>query len=75
MPYMDPKILEDQSYDLTKKSDIYSLAVLFWQLTSYKSPFESETEVGLAIRIIKGKREDPIPKTNDEYVNLYQSKY
>lgn len=33
MPYMDPKILNDHSYDLM----IY-IAVLFWQLTSYKTP-------------------------------------
>ncbi|PKY35930.1 hypothetical protein RhiirB3_533367 [Rhizophagus irregularis] len=37
---MDPKILNDHSYDLTKKSDIYSLAALFWQLTSCRPPFE-----------------------------------
>ena len=72
---MDPKILNDHSCDLTKKSDIYSLAVLFWQLTSCKPPFDSETEIGLNIRIINGEREIPIPNTNDEYVKLYQSKY
>ena len=72
---MDPKILNDHSYDLTKKSDIYSLAVLFWQLISCKQPFDSETEIGLKIRIINGKREIPIPNTNDKYVKLYQSKY
>ncbi|CAB5388449.1 unnamed protein product [Rhizophagus irregularis] len=72
MPYMDPKILKDHSVDLTKKSDIYSLAVLFWQLTSCKPPFDSETEIGLKIRIINGQREIPIPNTNGEYVKLYQ---
>ncbi|GBC05015.1 hypothetical protein RclHR1_00060028 [Rhizophagus clarus] len=72
MRYMDPKILNDHSCDLTKKSDIYSLAVLFWQLTSCKPPFESETDAGLEIRIINGKRETPIPITNDDYVKLYQ---
>ncbi|GBB94865.1 hypothetical protein RclHR1_02430006 [Rhizophagus clarus] len=71
--YMDPKILKDHSCDLTKKSDVYSLAVLFWQLTSCRPPFESETDDdGLKIRIINGKREIPIPKTNGEYVKLYQ---
>ncbi|PKY47507.1 kinase-like protein [Rhizophagus irregularis] len=72
MLYMDPKILKDHSVDLTKKSDIYSLAVLFWQLTSCKPPFESETEIGLKIRIINGQREIPIPNTNSEYLKLYQ---
>jgi hypothetical protein len=53
---MDPKILNDHSYDLTKKSDIYSLAVLFWQLTSCRPPFEFETDIGFEIRIINDKR-------------------
>ena len=75
MPYMDPKILNDHSYDLTKKSDIYSLAVIFWQLTSCKLPFESEKDIDLKILIINGKREVPAPDTDGEYVKLYQSKY
>ena len=30
MPYIDPKILNnDKGYELTKKSDIYSLGVIF----------------------------------------------
>jgi len=72
MRYMDPKILNDHSCDLTKKSDIYSLAVIFWQITSCKSPFDSETDDDLKIRIINGKREIPIPNTNDVYVKLFQ---
>jgi hypothetical protein len=68
-PYMDPKILNDHSYDLTKKSDIYSFAVLFWQLISCRPSFEFETDIGLEIRIINGKRETPISNT---YVKLYQ---
>jgi serine/threonine protein kinase len=71
----NPKILNGSSCDLTKKSDIYSLGVLFWQLTSYRPPFESEIDLGLDIRIINGKREIPIKGTNDEYIKLYQSKY
>jgi hypothetical protein len=51
--YMDPKIL---------------IAVLFWQLTSCRPPFEFETDIGLEIRIINGKRETPISNTNDGYV-------
>ncbi|PKY28446.1 kinase-like protein [Rhizophagus irregularis] len=76
VPYMDPKILEkilkDHSCDLTKKSDIYSLAVIFWQLTSCRPPFESETDDGLNIRIINGEREIPMPNTDSGYVKLYQ---
>jgi hypothetical protein len=50
------------------------LAVLFGQLKSCRPPFEFETDIGLDIRIINGKRETLISNTNDEYVKLYQSK-
>ena len=42
---MDPKIFnikETESYNLTKKSDTYSLGMLFWELTSCSSPFNFE---------------------------------
>ncbi len=86
IPYMDPKALDPKTpYNLTKKSDIYSLGVLFWQLTSCGSyPYnyfkeKTGSDVNLAdyslmIKIINGKRETPIPNTNSEFVKLYQSK-
>ncbi|RIA81746.1 kinase-like domain-containing protein [Glomus cerebriforme] len=73
MTYMDPKTLNDHSYKLTRKSDIYSLGVLFWELTSCKPPFNSETTNDmLKLDIISGKRETPILNTNCKYVELYQ---
>ncbi|UZO02181.1 uncharacterized protein OCT59_020672 [Rhizophagus irregularis] len=56
-----------------KPYGVMRLAVLLWQLTSCKLPFESETDDDvLKICIINGKREIPIKETNDEYVELYQ---
>ncbi|RIA98212.1 kinase-like domain-containing protein [Glomus cerebriforme] len=84
IPYMDPKIFniqenENHLYGITKKSDIYSLGVLLWQLTSCSSPFgfdEIENErlkvIALEIAIFKGRREDPVPNTIDKFVELYQ---
>lgn len=79
IPYIDPNILniqgiERDSYILTKKNDIYSLGVLFWQLTSRKSPFGFETENSptLVLEILGGKREEPVPGTNSKFVELYQ---
>jgi serine/threonine protein kinase len=43
IPYVDPKCFETHSYRITEKSDIYSLGVLFWELTSRKSSFGFET--------------------------------
>ncbi|CAB4388044.1 unnamed protein product [Rhizophagus irregularis] len=37
--FIDPKLLEDDSYEYDKKSDIYSLGVLMWEISSSKPPF------------------------------------
>ncbi len=82
---MDPKTFninvtmdkETRSYELTKKSDIYSLGVLFWELSSCSPPFDLETknfsEYSLISAIFNGRREKPIENTNSKFVNLYQS--
>src|ERR1051325_11438253 len=81
IPYMDPNNFnipksESHTFDLTEKSDIYSLGVLFWELTSCSSPFNSEKErITLALDIFRGRRESPVPDTNHKFVELYKSKY
>ncbi|CAI2188525.1 18347_t:CDS:2, partial [Funneliformis geosporum] len=74
IPYMDPKFFENHSYDLTEKSDIYSLGVLYWELTSCSSPFNFETtgDNSIQVEILKGVREKLISTTNGKFVNLYQ---
>ncbi|UZO28717.1 uncharacterized protein OCT59_022231 [Rhizophagus irregularis] len=77
IPYMDPKFFENNennSYRITEKSDIYSLGVLFWELTSRKSPFRYKSGVDHALRlhILNGLREKPIQDTNAIFVELYQ---
>ena len=79
---MDPKILKDHSCNITEKSDIYSLGVLFWELTSCKSPFNFETKNNTLLEIIKiksnileGMREKPSPGINHKFIALYKSKY
>ncbi|RIA88666.1 kinase-like domain-containing protein, partial [Glomus cerebriforme] len=71
--YHDPKFLENPSYDYDKKSDIYSLGVLMWELSSGKPPFiDEKNEKGLKIHLIDGHREEPIPNTPNEYLKLYK---
>ena len=81
---MDPKFFETQSdsYRLTEKVDIYSLGVLFWELTSHKSPFDFETKnddlfeiIKIKLNILNGVRENPISSTNHKFIALYKSKY
>ncbi|GBB96979.1 hypothetical protein RclHR1_02890006 [Rhizophagus clarus] len=75
LPYVDPKMLDPAiPYNLTKKSDIYSMGVIFWQLTSCLSPFNFETKdpASLTLEILNGKRENPIPNTNVKFIKLYE---
>ena len=74
LPYIDPQCFKTHKPD--KKSDVYSVGVLLWELTSGKPPF-SDLNVSrntLMFSISEGTREKPIPNTPDEYVNLYKGK-
>ncbi|CAB5205130.1 unnamed protein product [Rhizophagus irregularis] len=56
----------------TIKSDIYSVGVLLWEISSGKPPFSTEEyDLDLAIEIKEGLREDPIPDTPENYIELY----
>ncbi|GBC05281.1 hypothetical protein RclHR1_06150007 [Rhizophagus clarus] len=74
VPYIDPKLLASDSYKHDKKSDIYSLGVLMWELSSGHSPFYDDNDLNrLTYNLIKGKREKTVPNTPYEYMKLYQS--
>ncbi|CAB5389744.1 unnamed protein product [Rhizophagus irregularis] len=76
IPYVDPKMLDPKiPYNVTKKSDIYSMGVIFWQLTSCSSPFNFEKRkdhASITLEILNGVREEPIPNTNVKFIKLYQ---
>ncbi|CAB4414042.1 unnamed protein product [Rhizophagus irregularis] len=71
VPYIDPKKFSIQPYSLNKKSDIYSIGVLLWEISSGQSPFEGISPYGLIVQIPQGLRETPVPGTPTAYVNLY----
>ncbi|POG61511.1 kinase-like domain-containing protein, partial [Rhizophagus irregularis DAOM 181602=DAOM 197198] len=72
IPFIDPKKLNDHSYELNKKSDVYSYGVLMWQVSSGKQPFCNHKYDGnLSLSIVNGKREEIINNTPLEYGNLY----
>ncbi|GBC09844.1 hypothetical protein RclHR1_09160002 [Rhizophagus clarus] len=74
VPYIDPKKFNDRSYSLNKKSDVYSVGVLLWEISSGQPPFYAEGEsydISLAYQIVEGHRETPVPETPIEYSKLY----
>jgi serine/threonine protein kinase len=76
IPYIDPKKFNDtRPYSLNEKSDVYSVGVLLWEISSGQPPFEGEFQFNLPARILNGLREKVIPGTPEDYVNIYTGKY
>ena len=82
--YIDPKIFKRKRnsnnqikvYSLNKKSDVYSVGILLWEISSGRPPFCNESYgIGLAIEILQGLREKPIPNTPKDYEKIYTGKY
>ncbi|GET04586.1 kinase-like domain-containing protein [Rhizophagus clarus] len=74
IPYMEPKKFGNRSYSLNMKSDVYSVGVLLWVISSGRPPFyvEGESYDGyLAVQIMQGLRETTVLDTPIEYVKLY----
>ncbi|KAF0556954.1 kinase-like protein [Gigaspora margarita] len=74
LQYTDPQYFKNpKNYKLNKSSDIYSIGVILWEISSGIAPFESElsSELNLLSAIIHGKRESAIPGTPKNYVNIY----
>lgn len=74
--YVDPKFLnQEQNYELNEKSDVYSVGVLMWQISSGHQPFNNElADYDLAHEIMDGRRENDVKGTPTEYINLYRGK-
>ena len=84
IPYIDPKSFsrqrnnnnQTQVYLLSEKSDVYSIGVLLWEISSGKLPFCNEPyDIGLVMEILQGIRETPIPNTPEDYVKIYTGMY
>ena len=75
IPYIDPKKFDSESYSLNKKSDVYSIGVLLWEISSGQPPFKGKSSLSLIVQIPQGLRETPIFDTPSAYVNLYTGNY
>ncbi|KAF8941459.1 hypothetical protein BGZ58_008734 [Dissophora ornata] len=73
VPYVAPERMQNPTYTYNAKCDIYSLGVIFWELSSCVIPFEMQLQdVMLAVNIIAGVREKTVPGTTVEYEMLYR---
>ncbi|UZN99094.1 uncharacterized protein OCT59_000375 [Rhizophagus irregularis] len=73
VPYVDPKMLNQKIlHKINEKSDIYSLGVIFWELTSRSSPFDGLEGDHITYKILSGVREEPVLNTNVKFIRLYQ---
>ena len=66
---MHPKV-----YKRTHASDVYSIGVLMWQISSGNEPFENCNLHDFIMIIGGGGREDIIPGTPKFYADLYKGK-
>ncbi|CAI2167841.1 18919_t:CDS:2 [Funneliformis geosporum] len=82
MPYIDPKGFcgknkdddASQQFILNERSDVYSVGVLLWELSSGYPPFYVRGKpygINLAEEISQGHREKVIFSTPEEYVQIY----
>ncbi|RHZ71643.1 hypothetical protein Glove_256g189 [Diversispora epigaea] len=72
--YIDPQYLEFfGAIGKNKGSDIFSLGIILWEISSGNSPFEMEpsSNIDLLNNIVKGKREMIILGTPPKYKEIY----
>jgi serine/threonine protein kinase len=69
LPYIAPEVIAGRKY--TFKSDIYSIAILMWEISSGQPPFiNHEHDYYLAMNIVNGIRPRIVPGTPLKYKKL-----
>jgi hypothetical protein len=80
--YTDPQFFKgltnnndkNYHYKANKKSDIYSIGMLLWEVSSDQIPFKSYSDYfQLISEIQNGKRESPITDIPTDYSDVYTS--
>jgi serine/threonine protein kinase len=70
--YIPPERLAYPPEPYTTKSDIYSLGVIYWEISSGKRPFKELDNAGaVSVQIFQGRREQHVKDTPEGYVQMY----
>ena len=71
--YIDPVTFENESYKRGKKSDIFSLGVVLWEISSGKSPCEGRTQsFEIVLYRLKGLRDPPFAETPEVHNTIFK---
>ena len=71
LPYIAPEVISGK--ETTFKSDIYSIGMLMWEISSGQPPFSIyEHNLDFAMNIINGMRPKIVPGTPLEYKELME---
>ena len=58
--WMAPEVIRHEAYD--SRCDVYSFAILSWEMLTYRVPFENMMPVEAAFAVAKGAKRPPIPE-------------
>ncbi|RIB26918.1 kinase-like domain-containing protein [Gigaspora rosea] len=72
LAYIEPDRFMTEDFKLNKKSDIYSLGIILWEISSGRPPLQFFDQTQLCLHVFKEKREPPIEGTPSQYVELYK---
>ncbi|KAF0505659.1 kinase-like protein [Gigaspora margarita] len=72
--YLAPECLQDHNFKRGKPCDIYSLGMLFWEISSGISPLNGKEKIEIYQCVVdRGERELPIDGTPSDYISLYRN--
>jgi serine/threonine protein kinase len=72
VPFLDPQKLNNgKKFTLGKRSDIYSLGMVLWEISSCRTPFCEEDLAYLSLKICQGLKEKSVKGTPMDYIRIY----